>query len=236
MATRRDILEGQALELMTDGDLEWEKNKLIKELYKLKENEDEIERAEITTSVKGIHLRQIRRKRREKEKEIKEISLELEERQYEQRDKEEEEDIEAAADAMEKLTADTTALDKGTLKAESEDKYYRSSRLCSTYKEKIKELKIDIENLLENRDEQLTEHAREKRMIEVKTKIETVKNLAADYRKYNNDMTSLAKATDVQILIDNLADVNSITNNLIAKLGYEEDLNKKKLTYKRQKN
>ena len=70
-------------------------------------------------------------------------------------------------------------------------------------------------------------------MIEIKTKIETIKNLAADYRKQNHEMTVLGKASDVQRLINNLADVDNITNNLIAKLSYEEDLNKKKLNLQR---
>ena len=70
-------------------------------------------------------------------------------------------------------------------------------------------------------------------MIEIKTKIETIRNLATDYRKQNNEMTVLAKAADVQRLINNLADVANITNNLIAKLSYEEDLNKKKLNLQR---
>ena len=167
MASKGEILEGQDVALMTDGDLKWEKDKLIKELYKLKENEEEIEKSETTTSIKGIHLRRIRSKRREKEKAIKEITLELEERQYEQKDREEEEELEATTDAMDKLTADVVALDTGALEEGKKTKYYRSSRLCSTYKDKIRELKKDIENLLERKADQLTEHAREKRMIEI---------------------------------------------------------------------
>ena len=125
MATRGDILEGQDVRLMTDDDIKWEKDKLTKELYKLKENEEEIEKSEATTSIKGIHLRWIRSKRRKKEKEIKEITLELEERQYEQRDRVEEEELEAPTDAMEKLTADAVAFATGSMEKEKETKYYR---------------------------------------------------------------------------------------------------------------
>ena len=103
MASKGEILEGQDVALMTDDDLKWEKDKLIKELYKLKENEEEIEKSETTTSIKGIHLRRIRSKRREKEKAIKEITLELEERQYEQKDREEKDELEATTDAMDKI-------------------------------------------------------------------------------------------------------------------------------------
>ena len=70
-------------------------------------------------------------------------------------------------------------------------------------------------------------------MIEIKTKIETIKKLAADHRKQNNEMTVLAKAADVHRLISNLADVDNITNNLIAKLSYKEDPNNKKLSLQR---
>ena len=58
---------------------------------------------------------------------------------------------------MDKLTADAVALDTGALAKEKETEYYRSSRLCSTYKEKIKELKKEIDKLLERKDDQLTE-------------------------------------------------------------------------------
>ena len=66
-------------------------------------------------------------------------------------------------------------------------------------------------------------------MIDVKTRIVTVKFLALDYRKNNNEMITIARAEEVEGLINNISDVNNITNNLIAKLGYEEALNKKKL-------
>ena len=46
-------------------------------------------------------------------------------------------------------------------------------------------------------------------------------------------MPELARAADVRILINNLADVDNITNNLIAKLSYEEDRSKKKLNLQR---
>ena len=66
MANKGEILEGQDVGLMTDDDLKWEKDKLIKELYKLNENEEETEKSETTTSIKGIHLRRIRSKRRKR--------------------------------------------------------------------------------------------------------------------------------------------------------------------------
>ena len=97
--------------------------------------------------------------------------MEFAARNYAEEKEEGDKEMEDATEAMYKLTTDNTALDKGTLKDEAEDKYYRSMRLCSIYKKQIKELKEDIDKLLEHKDEQLTEYGRENKMIEVKTKI-----------------------------------------------------------------
>ena len=60
--------------------------------------------------------------------------MEFAEINYAEEKEEDDKEMEEAIRAMDKLTADNVALDKGTLKYEAKDKYYRSMRLCSTYK------------------------------------------------------------------------------------------------------
>ena len=112
------------IELMSENELKRQSDEKFEELYKLKENEKEIEKSDLTTSVKGMHLIYVRRKKMETEKYIKEIALKIAENQYIEENEEEEREVEDAKDAMEKLSRETVAMDKGTLETESEDKYY----------------------------------------------------------------------------------------------------------------
>ena len=85
--------------------------------------------------------------------------------------------------------------------------YYRNAVIAKNYKSNVKTIHDEIEKFMKVPPSQLTEEQRDERQLVVKSKVETLKIMVSEYRKYNEDMTKVCDREYLQIHLEDLQEV-----------------------------
>ena len=121
--------------------------------------------------------------------------------------------------------------DKLTLLEADTNSYYRKARICSNFKDKIIKLKDEVTQLIEDSTSSssfVTEEDRTENFVHIKSKIETVKQLQADYKSFALELIKIADAKEVERMVANFSEVNLTANNLTASQSVAEAVLKKR--------
>ena len=101
--------------------------------------------------------------------------------------------------------------------------------MCSTYRKSLETNATNIGRLMEEETSWMTQGAIVKRAITIASKIETVQNIVTEYKRYNNELTSISKAEERSIHGNNLSKIVELSNTLSEKLKLEDEKAKRKL-------
>ena len=204
---------------------------LIEEIRKLTYKIESVEQDKSPATEKQILSRELRHNRNELRREFQELVLEQRERasrvQYE-------------TDKLNKATAQRAKLTEA-IGGEINDnlmkptegvelaKYNRALNMCEQYRNSIRETSTKIDTMLNENTNGMTSSAIKNRKLTLQSKIETVKQLSGEYKKYHQELTSTGDAKSLPVIINNLKEVMELTSIMEAKLKLEDDNEKKKL-------
>ena len=182
---------------------------------------------------KQVLLRQLRQDRRELRKEFSDIILIKSE-------------LDHATETETKRRDDNTARKEkiaknlGLVELEGKDnqkpttgpyglKYTRALNMCEQYRKTINDTATIIDTLLKEETRGMTENATENRRFNVESKIETMKQLGIEYKKYHHELTSMGEAANLEFYISNLKEVMETISRMESKMKFEDEKEKKQL-------
>ena len=206
---------------------------LMEKIRQLTGQIEEAEKEESPDTEKQIILRELRYQRRYFRNEFRELVLTDREEKYKveyeetKRQKEEQYKNKVTRD-LGALTLQDTTVPTGE---EDKKKYTRSLNMCERYKESIKETSQKLDKIIMEDVSGMTQTAIEQRKFTIESKMDTIKQLGVEYRKYHQDLTSMGERKNIEHYIINLKEVMEIISIMQAKIKMEEDKEKKKLAY-----
>ena len=211
------------------------KMKLLEELRQIDEKEKRIEEdTEMPQqSEKQKILRNLRKKRRDIRSEISSMTFETEYQKYRKKVKEQE-----RKESKKRVTYDTfevsnADLAKLTLADDKKDEYHRCLKTAETYRASITKIFDEINNLLDEDTELMTDTDLERRNVLSRAKLETMKTMVNEYKKQKQELSSLTDINDLPKHIQNLQDALDLTNVLKARMEANEEQNKKRIALRK---
>ena len=90
------------------------------------------------------------------------------------------------------------------------------------YLNAIREIEAEVNKLISEDTSKLTAIAAEERHLEIKTKYNTIKQFAAEYKSHHKELTMTSGAESLEHLMGTLREVMEITSKVEAKLSMEE--------------
>ena len=98
--------------------------------------------------------------------------------------------------------------------------------MCEHYRKSVKETAIKIDNLITEETSGMTINAKEDRRFNIESKVDTIKQLSNEYKKYHYDLTSTGEAKNIEFYINNLKEVMEIVSKMESKLKFEDEKEK----------
>jgi len=202
-------------------------NQHMQEIKTLDERLEQIEATSKTTTEKQAAERELRLKKKQLMEIVTNLSVKRQVDEFTTQDQAIKKTEEVKT--QNEIKIPVTELTAMKLDDSKKQEYYRNAVIAKNYKSNVKTIHDEIEKFMKVPSSQLTEEQRDERQLVVKSKVETLKIMVSEYRKYNEDMTKLCDREYLQIHLEDLQEVLMMSNSLTAKIQADDELNKKRL-------
>ena len=204
------------------------KTELMEELHQVVARMTKATKETQSGTERDILLRELRHKKIELSRQIASIALKQECAKYNKKvaakKKKQKQKVNEG-----RLEVETAALKNLTLTEANTDKYNRGLTMCHTYRTNIIDLFEEIDDLMDEETDTLTDVSIEDLKINIQTKLETMKSLVSEYKKENAQIAAISDVKDLPQHIHNLQYILNLSNQLNAKQLMNEEKLKRKL-------
>ena len=174
-------------------------------------------------------LRGLRKKERDIRSELSSLAVETEYQKYKKDVKEAKQKESKKKIDYNTFEVSTADLEKLTLAEDKKDEYHRCLKTAETYRNSITKIFDEINDLLDEDTELMTDIDLERRNVLSNAKLETMKTMVNEYKKQKQELSALTDINDLPKHIQNLQDALDLTNVLKARMEAKEEQNKKRI-------